>query len=855
MGKNPGLGIGLSVLGSLCTALGYTFQKLAHRRADASAEAAAREAARNAGPGADLAEGGPSSSASLPKPLPKGTPYYRFWQFPAGLAMLILGSIVGVVTFGLAGQAELAPMSAVTLVWNELLAWRVLRERFTRIDAISVALMAGGTTLALIFAVSTGTDYDTVDAVMALLDRPAVYAFCVIAAASMTAAAYLVSRWGRVKPAELPPLKAAGDAAGRAFVGGMLGGFTGFLVKALVEVISSSVGRGDWSVFARWQIYLLVPLLVLVLANQLRYMNSGLARWDSNRVIPIYQSTLVFSGVLCGYVLWDEVAVQTTQSLLLFGAGCVLTIAGVGVLGLKPPQAHGDGSSSGSSGAGSTTAASRSRGASLEMVPLTADASHEVHDDVIGIDDPDADPATATAAAGGRERVTARYSDNPDADDHDGEVDTRAIDVAAASSSRISISISSGRTSRVASDGHSRAGSVTSTAITPSGSAAAAESTVPAPVSTSSATAAALASARSSGGAGGRLSTRSTGSTGGGSNGLVGHMVDGVLAAVRPRPAPRTSKAGALIEALEVLAAAASGGAIDPELSSSTRDVSGAPARRAGPRFFAGDDDDDDDAVVAAEDGGDGYGDAGAAAEFDAGNGSRSDASGAMARGAHGPRAARPSSATSAVSAARGPYGGRGSRTLSRVDCPYGALESPPPAGRSARPSTVPMVGGLGGLGSLGSLSGLDDDHDHDDDDNDGRLARGRGPAAGAASVSGRAAVQAQPRPQVSPQTGPISTTSTIGASVARIPPLPPAAMPAATTTTAAAGGSASAFAAGGLVAFSARAAAPLLPPPRPAAVAVAGPGAPVPAPSPAGKRQSVSWSLGGAHAGSSSSS
>lgn len=127
MGKNPGLGIGLSVLGSLCTALGYTFQKLAHRRADASAEAAAREVARNAGPGTDLAEGGPSSLASLPKPLPKGTPYYRFWQFPAGLAMLILGSIVGVITFGLAGQAELAPMSAVTLVWNELLAWRVSR--------------------------------------------------------------------------------------------------------------------------------------------------------------------------------------------------------------------------------------------------------------------------------------------------------------------------------------------------------------------------------------------------------------------------------------------------------------------------------------------------------------------------------------------------------------------------------------------------------------------------------------------------------------------------------------------------------------------------------------------------------
>jgi drug/metabolite transporter (DMT)-like permease len=119
MGKNPALGVFVAAIGCCCSAVGYTLQKWAHRRA----------AAHNA-----------ERAAAGLKPLPS----YMFLQWPLGLLALVVGSAFAVVTFGLAGQAELAPMGAVTLVANTLLAWRVLGEPFTRLDALAIALMGAG---------------------------------------------------------------------------------------------------------------------------------------------------------------------------------------------------------------------------------------------------------------------------------------------------------------------------------------------------------------------------------------------------------------------------------------------------------------------------------------------------------------------------------------------------------------------------------------------------------------------------------------------------------------------------------------------------------------------------------------
>lgn len=152
---NPVLGVCLALVGTLCSAIGYTLQKLAHRRSDAAAhkvqhdkahdelrqreraeaEAAAEaedsevEGAPDALTAAVTAMGGGPADNAGPTPTPKRTSYWSYWQFPAGLGMLVLGSIFSVITAGMAGQAQLAPMSATTMIWNMVLAWRVRAAR------------------------------------------------------------------------------------------------------------------------------------------------------------------------------------------------------------------------------------------------------------------------------------------------------------------------------------------------------------------------------------------------------------------------------------------------------------------------------------------------------------------------------------------------------------------------------------------------------------------------------------------------------------------------------------------------------------------------------------------------------
>lgn len=409
--SNPGLGIALATIGCITTAVGYTFQKLAHMKAEDapkaprdlgpqkarpaphSSERSRRSASRgsheachreesdnNEGDVTDVGVSGlteeegrgepsepahlvldsgagalPSRPPSEAAPIPGGAlsmargdpavlkrkPYFRQWQFSVGIFLLVVGSVFSVIVFGLAGQAQLAPMGAVTMCANSILAWRVLREPFTRIDAVSIILMGTGTTIALVFGQRAVPQTWTINSLDATLNRPIVYIAAPIWIATIIALTVVVRRLGRHAPRDLTRPQAAIDAFGRALVGGMLGGLTGFFVKALVETAGKPALSGDGSPFTHPQPYLFLMCTVVSLFSQVKSFNSGLARYESSRVIPPYQSSLVFSSVFIGYVFWDEVSVQTPLSLALFGGGCCISASGMMVLmWKKSPLSH-----------------------------------------------------------------------------------------------------------------------------------------------------------------------------------------------------------------------------------------------------------------------------------------------------------------------------------------------------------------------------------------------------------------------------------------------------------------------------------------------------------------------------------
>ena len=146
------LGIVLALLGCTCSAIAYTLQKIAHERSRSSATAPASVS-------------GASSS-----------PFWRYWQFPAGLACLICGAVLSVVASSMAAQSTLSPLANFTQLINMVLAATILKEPLLWYDIISLFLMSGGTVLAATFSVRVDRKY-SVDDVASLFSRPIDSAF------------------------------------------------------------------------------------------------------------------------------------------------------------------------------------------------------------------------------------------------------------------------------------------------------------------------------------------------------------------------------------------------------------------------------------------------------------------------------------------------------------------------------------------------------------------------------------------------------------------------------------------------------------------------------------------------------
>lgn len=172
----------LSVTGCMFSAVGYTMQKAAHRRAAVLA-----------------------------------LPFYRCWEWVVGLLSLVTGSVFAIVVLGLAGQAELAPMGAVTLIATTLLSWRVLGDRLSTVEVAAISLMGTGTTLALVFADRDSVQYN-VDQITALWSRPIAMVSTCVAVGCVAAAAYGINALGKTPVEQLPQAQAALDAFGRGFI-------------------------------------------------------------------------------------------------------------------------------------------------------------------------------------------------------------------------------------------------------------------------------------------------------------------------------------------------------------------------------------------------------------------------------------------------------------------------------------------------------------------------------------------------------------------------------------------------------------------------------------------------------------
>lgn len=255
-----------------------------------------------------------------------------------GFGLVCLGSLLDFVAFGMAPQTLLAPLAALSLVWNMLIAPIFHKEKVTKQNIVATAIIFFGVTLTVIFAGHSTPSYELEDLIR-LYQQPAMYAYIILIVCFIgglfTFCRY-IERTHNFEEGLFHIICYGGIA-------GTFGGQSVLLAKSTVELLKSAIwGDAGVYMFTQFTSYVIAAGMGACLFFQVHFLNGGLARFDALVVIPVYQSFWILTSVLGGIMYFEEYVNMTRTQMLMFTIGGCVTILGIIVL-LKTRHSGDDG--------------------------------------------------------------------------------------------------------------------------------------------------------------------------------------------------------------------------------------------------------------------------------------------------------------------------------------------------------------------------------------------------------------------------------------------------------------------------------------------------------------------------------
>lgn len=256
----------------------------------------------------------------------KGTFKQPLWVL--GFGLVCLGSLLDFVAFGMAPQTLLAPLAALSLVWNMFIAPLFHNEKVTKQNLVATAIIFTGVTLTVIFAGHSTPSYELEDLIH-LYQQPVMYAYILFVVLFIGGLFYFSRFIERTHTYEggLYHIVCYGGIAGT------FGGQSVLLAKSTVELLKSAIwGQAGSYMFTQVASYVIIGGMALCLGCQVHFLNGGLARFDALVVVPVYQSFWILTSVLGGIMYFEEYVNMTRLQMCMFSVGGVITIAGIVVL-------------------------------------------------------------------------------------------------------------------------------------------------------------------------------------------------------------------------------------------------------------------------------------------------------------------------------------------------------------------------------------------------------------------------------------------------------------------------------------------------------------------------------------------
>ncbi|KAK0521674.1 hypothetical protein OC835_006811 [Tilletia horrida] len=240
----------------------------------------------------------------------------RLWW--CGIALMTLGEAGNFISYGFAPASLVAPLGAVALLSNVIIAPILLHERFRPRDL-------GGIFLAIIGAVTVVYSSRQDDPQLgpgALWDAIKRSIFLIYMAVVLSLGAALAAL----------SLTRLGDRFVLLDVGtcAIFGGFTVLSTKGISSMLSA--GPSPFALFRYPITYALAFVLASTAVLQITFLNRALQRFDSRQVIPTMFTLFTIMAIVGSAVLYRDFEDMDAHRLINFLFGCGTTFAGVFLL-------------------------------------------------------------------------------------------------------------------------------------------------------------------------------------------------------------------------------------------------------------------------------------------------------------------------------------------------------------------------------------------------------------------------------------------------------------------------------------------------------------------------------------------
>ena len=278
-----------------------------------------------------------------------------------GLTLITSGSLLDFVAFGMAPQSLLAPLGALSLVWNLIIAPLFHSEKLTQQNMTATGIICFGTIMTVIAAPHSTPTYTLKD-LEALYKEPVMQVYMAGVFTFMASMALTLRRIGYGGEGEEG--ESAGGERERATkdnpqgervrgssldlgrvdekdremqriicfggIAGCFGGCSVLLAKSTAELVKNALFENGADAFEHSPVpYIIMTLMICCLLTQITILNKGLSRFNALLMVPVYQSFWNGSSVLGGIIYFQEYRDLSPVAAGFFILGISVTMGGV----------------------------------------------------------------------------------------------------------------------------------------------------------------------------------------------------------------------------------------------------------------------------------------------------------------------------------------------------------------------------------------------------------------------------------------------------------------------------------------------------------------------------------------------